>query len=290
MRFDDRRTPGARGTGGGRREGRSGGRDAQNFGSSRSDYGDNAYGGRLNDEGRQEERGWLDGATDAMSSWFGDEGSDRGGGGRADEQRRGRRDQYQDRDRNYGRRNFADQPTAGNYGRDDRTDYLDMAATEYTNERGWNDLRASDVMTSDVVTVNPDNTVQYAAHMMAERDCGAIPVVDWQGRMIGMITDRDITVRLVARHPDLTHARVAHCMTKKAFACHVNDSLQACMNAMARHQIRRMPIVDDRNQVVGIVSQGDIAHYASEHRGQGGRRIVGDIVGAISEPSEGSYS
>jgi CBS domain-containing protein len=246
-----------------------------NFGSARSDYGDRAYGGRLNEQGL--ERNWWDKTTDEVSSWFGDERAKR----RRDmDIRRG-----QNRARKYGKINrgypLGFYPIEGEpYG---------MAATQDAGSQNWQQLRARDVMTDDVVAVDPNTPVQHAARLMANYDCGAIPVINRQGKMIGMITDRDITVRLVAEGENPAYALVGDCMTRQVFACHVNDSLINCMRSMSHHQIRRMPIVNDRNQVVGIVSQGDIAQYATEKSGGGARRAVSDVVCAISEPSTSSY-
>ena len=89
-----------------------------------------------------------------------------------------------------------------------------------------------------------------------------------------MITDRDITVRGIAKHWDAGRMPVGAAMTDETFACHVDDTVQNCMQAMADHQVRRIPVVDDRDRVVGIISQADLARHA------GGR---------VSEPSGKSY-
>lgn len=248
------------------------GNNPPNYGSARSDYGELAYGGGLNREGL--DRGWWDRTSDEVSSWFGDE----------EAERRRRMDEQRDASRNR------------DYWRpEDRGYPLGFTQSESPNRgsdryvQDWHRTPAHVVMTRDVATVHPDDAVQYAARMMADCDCGAVPVVDWQGRLIGMITDRDITVRLVARNVNVAQARVGDCMTERAFACHVDEPLENCMRQMSRHQIRRIPIVDDRNRVVGIISQGDLAHHASENRGMGERRAISDVVCAISEPSRRSY-
>jgi CBS domain-containing protein len=244
------------------------------LGSARSDYGDRAYGGGLNEQGM--DRGWWDRTSDEVSSWFGDE----------EAERRRRMDERRDMasDRSYGRRY---------YGRGESERFYSDSADYYPAQfyaRDWHNLRAGDVMIRGVMTVHPDDSALHAARMMGDCDCGAIPVVDWQNRMIGMITDRDITIRLVANGVNPAHARVAECMTNKVFACHVNDPIEECMRAMSRHQIRRMPIIDDRGHIAGIVSQADIAQHAAENRGAGERRAVTDVMCAISEPTPGSYS
>jgi CBS domain-containing protein len=259
--------------GGRMREGRYSNNNPPNFGSARSDYGDRAYGGRLNEKGL--ERDWWDKMTDEVSSWLGDEESERR---RLMDERRNRI-----RERNYG------QPPGAGY----PLGFYPIESAYYPSnlyEQDWHQLRAHEVMTRNVVTVHPNDAAQYAAELMGECDCGAIPVVDWQHRLIGMITDRDITIRLVANGVNPMRARVGDCMTDKAFACHANDSLENCMRVMAHHQIRRMPIVDDHNRVVGIISQADIAQHASRHTGTGERRALSDVMCAVSEPSESSYS
>jgi CBS domain-containing protein len=140
-------------------------------------------------------------------------------------------------------------------------------------------------MTTDVICVQPEDSIQRAARAMRECDCGSLPVVDRFGRLIGVITDRDITVRLVARGVDTRQAVVEDAMTDDIVACNVNDSTESCLRMMARHQVRRLPVVDYRDRVVGIVSQGDLARHAGDHSGRGERRAVADALYKISEPA-----
>ena len=247
-----------------------------NFGSARSDYGELAYGGRLNAEGS--ERGWWDRTSDEVSSWFGDEGAERRR--RIDE----RRDRFEDRDR------FRSNERRNRFATGHRPSYETMSRSRMSERSDWRQARAVDAMTQNVATVHPNDSVSYAARVMGECDCGAIPVVDRQGRMVGMITDRDIAIRLVGNGVETMHARVNDCMTDEVFACHVDDSLQECMRLMKHHQIRRVPIVDDSNRIVGIVSQADLAQHAAENSGRGERRAMTDVVCAVSEPTSGSYS
>jgi CBS domain-containing protein len=210
----------------------------------------------------QDERRWLDRAADEVASWFGDE-----------EAERRRRVDLKDDYRSYGDGRW---PEAGRNGRG-------------TRGGGWSEVRVSDVMTRDVVTVRPDDYAEHAARLMREFDCGAIPVVDRSGRLVGMLTDRDITVRLVARGMDIRRARVGDCMTERAFACHQDEAVEGCVREMARRQVRRIPIVDDRDRVVGIISQSDLARHAGGHHGRGERREMADMLSAVSEPSRRIY-
>jgi CBS domain-containing protein len=144
-------------------------------------------------------------------------------------------------------------------------------------------------MTRDVVRVHPQDSLLHAAKLMYGYDCGSLPVVDRNNRLIGMITDRDITVRGVAKHWDAGSMPVGAVMTDETFACHMDDTVQNCMQAMADHQVRRIPVVDDRDRVVGIISQADLARHAGGRNAEIGRRAVAEVVREVSEPSTGSY-
>jgi CBS domain-containing protein len=99
-----------------------------------------------------------------------------------------------------------------------------------------------------------------------------------------MLTDRDIAMRLVANEVDTHNAIVADCMTDGAFASYADDSVRECMRQMSRQRIRRLPVVNDRGQVIGIVSQGDLARHAGNYPGRGERRAMADVLCAVSEP------
>jgi CBS domain-containing protein len=125
-------------------------------------------------------------------------------------------------------------------------------------------LRAGDVMTARVMTVRPEDSIELAARLMSESDCGALPVVDASKQLLGIITDRDIMVRLIAKGVSVPHAQVSDCMSDEAFACGVNSSVQSCIFAMSWHQVRRIPIVDQDHRVVGILSKGDLERFLCE--------------------------
>jgi CBS domain-containing protein len=119
-------------------------------------------------------------------------------------------------------------------------------------------MRAGEVMTRDVVTVRPDTSVREAARMMKKLNVGALPVCDGQ-RLMGMLTDRDIVVRATAdgMQPDTT--LVLAVMTEEVCSCFEDDSVEKIERAMAERQIRRVPVVDSENRLVGIVALGDLA-------------------------------
>lgn len=138
-------------------------------------------------------------------------------------------------------------------------------------------MRAGEVMTRDVVTVGPDATVREAARMMDDLNVGALPVCDGR-RLVGIITDRDITVRATAdgMQPDRTPVHVV--MTDDVRWCFEDDSIEEIGREMARQQIRRMPVVDGGKRLVGMVTLGDLA----TDRAPG----TAEALRSISEPSE----
>lgn len=112
-------------------------------------------------------------------------------------------------------------------------------------------------MTTDVVVAVPEMTVQEAARLMAELDAGVLPVVDG-GRLRGMVTDRDIAVRAVAlgKGPE---TKVAEVMSPGARYCFEDDVLEAAVAGMGDHQIRRMPVLSNAGELVGMLSLSDAA-------------------------------
>jgi CBS domain-containing protein len=116
-----------------------------------------------------------------------------------------------------------------------------------------------DVMTSDVQTISPGDTVRRAAQMMDDLNVGSLPVCDGR-KLVGMITDRDITVRSTAagQSPDAT--RVGDVMSEDVRICYTNQTVDEVLDQMGDTQIRRIPVLDEQtHQMVGIVSLGDMA-------------------------------
>lgn len=126
-------------------------------------------------------------------------------------------------------------------------------------------------------------TLREVARMMVEHDCGEIPVCDSRqnGHVMGVITDRDICCRAVADGMDVNTAAVSTCMTSPAVTCNPDMTLEECCNLMEQNMIRRVPVVDQNDCVVGIVSQADIAC-------KGDAGVLTEIVKEISQPTEES--
>jgi CBS domain-containing protein len=138
--------------------------------------------------------------------------------------------------------------------------------------------KVQDVMTKNVATVSPNQTVQEAAQIMSEKNIGALPVVE-NGQVIGMITDRDITLRTSAQGKDPASIRVSEVMTNRVVTGTPDMSVQEAANVMAQHQVRRLPIVEN-NQLQGIVALGDIAANTVYDQ------AAGQALTNISEPSQ----
>lgn len=134
-----------------------------------------------------------------------------------------------------------------------------------------------EVMTRDVQTISTQDSVQRAAQLMDELNVGAIPVVD-DGKLVGMVTDRDITVRSVAIGQDPASTRVNDVMSTDVRTCTVEQSVEDVLAQMADVQIRRVPVVDGNGQVIGIVSLGDVVTKAPAD--------VEQTLDEISTPSE----
>lgn len=118
-----------------------------------------------------------------------------------------------------------------------------------------------EVMTADPVCCLGTDTVDKAAQLMRSEDVGPMPVVDnFQNRkLLGIVTDRDLAMKVVAESRDSRMTRVQDVMTRKVATCHPEDDLQKAMGTMSAHQVRRIPVVDQNGAIVGIIAQADIA-------------------------------
>lgn len=134
----------------------------------------------------------------------------------------------------------------------------------------------STVMTPNPATCKVNTSVREIARMMLENDCGQIPVIDDQGRPLGVVTDRDIAVRVIANGGDGT-ATAGEAMTTPVKTVRANDELKDCVCMMEEAQIRRVPVVDDSGKLTGIVALADIALA-------GKSRATAEVVKEVSAP------
>lgn len=129
-------------------------------------------------------------------------------------------------------------------------------------------MKAAEIMTRDLRTVTADSRLEEAARLMRDADVGLIPVVDGteSRKVVGVISDRDIAIRVVAEGRDPSGATVREAMSGDVRCCREDSSVDEVMQVMGREQVRRVPIVDERGALVGIVAQADIVKDAPSDR------------------------
>jgi len=121
--------------------------------------------------------------------------------------------------------------------------------------------KCNEVMTKNPVCCLPDDMVTKAAGLMKSKNIGSIPVIENEQtkKLIGIVTDRDLTLNVVAKGLDAKSTKVEAVMTRKVVTCHAEDDLQIALDAMAENQLRRIPVVDNDNKILGIIAQADVA-------------------------------
>ncbi len=120
-----------------------------------------------------------------------------------------------------------------------------------------------DVMHAGIETHAPETPLAKVAKTMKDKDIGAVPIVD-KGKLVGMVTDRDIAVRALANGRDASKLTAKDVMSKSVACCHDSDSVVSASRLMQERCIRRLPVIDESNDIVGIVSLGDLTHAMSE--------------------------
>lgn len=140
--------------------------------------------------------------------------------------------------------------------------------------------KARDIMTANPRVVTPNDSIQRAAEIMRDSDVGVVPVVDDQGsmRLAGLVTDRDIAVRVVAEGRNTGDIRLSDVMSSGISTVGPDDGVDSVMELMKREQVRRVPVCEG-DRLVGIIAQADIA------TDQGSDKKTGDVVEKISEPN-----
>jgi CBS domain-containing protein len=132
-----------------------------------------------------------------------------------------------------------------------------------------------ELMTADPRTVRPGDSVVDAANLMRGEDAGIAPIVDGE-RLVGVITDRDITIRVVAEGRDPSSTRVEEVASQDVVTVDPAQELDEALRLMATHQVRRLPVVEEDGKLVGILAQADVARHADAER-------TGEVVEEISE-------
>jgi CBS domain-containing protein len=132
-----------------------------------------------------------------------------------------------------------------------------------------------DVMTSNPCSIDAEKSVAYAAKMMRDEDVGLAPIVEGD-KLIGMLTDRDIAIRVVAEGRDPGQVKVRDVASKQVVTIDPQQDLDEALRIMAKHQVRRLPVVEEDGKLVGVVAQADVAR-------EGDDKQTGKLVEEISE-------
>jgi CBS domain-containing protein len=140
--------------------------------------------------------------------------------------------------------------------------------------------KIAEVMTQRPRAVTAQMTVREAARLMDEEDVGSLPVVDEGERLIGIVTDRDVAVRVVGRGLDADRTPVVEVATRDVVAVTPDHDLDDALRVMAKEQVRRVPVVMNENQLVGMLAQADVAKVGKE-------KETGELVEAISRTPRG---
>ena len=139
--------------------------------------------------------------------------------------------------------------------------------------------KCTDVMTKDVVTCTPENTIAEVARLMKTEDIGPGLILDNEQSktLVGIVTDRDIVVKAIADGKDVKTTRVGDVMSKKLVTCRADDDVDVAMKSMAQFQLRRIPVVGENMKLLGIISQADVATRVDAPE------KTGEVVKEISE-------
>jgi CBS domain-containing protein len=144
---------------------------------------------------------------------------------------------------------------------------------------------ARSLMHTDVRVCSPDDSLDQVAHLLWDADCGALPVVDHSGRLVAVITDRDVCMATYIQGSAPCAVRVASVMSKHVHTCAPDESLARMCEIMSQHQVRRLPVVDAEHHLVGIVSIADVARHLNglppEHQA---RHLLVTTLSAICDP------
>jgi CBS domain-containing protein len=142
--------------------------------------------------------------------------------------------------------------------------------------------KCNEVMTKNPVCCLPTDMVTKAADLMKSENIGSIPVIENEQteKLVGIVTDRDLALRIIAEGLDAKSTKVEAVMTRKVVSCLAGDDVQKALDAMSEHQLRRIPVVDNDNKVVGIIAQADVATRVDQPE------KTAEIVKEISQANE----
>ena len=135
-------------------------------------------------------------------------------------------------------------------------------------------MRVADAMTSGVRIAEPNETLPHAAKKMRTQNIGALPVVE-DGKLVGMVTDRDIVIRVVGANKDAAAVKVEEIMSDECFWCSESEALEDAVRIMEQNKVRRLPVMNDANEIVGMLSLEDVAVHAPAS-------LTGEVLKAVA--------
>jgi CBS domain-containing protein len=141
-------------------------------------------------------------------------------------------------------------------------------------------MNVSEIMTENPKCCSPDTSLQDVAKLMIDNDCGEIPVLDEQGRPVGVVTDRDIACRCVAEGKDPRQTTAREAMSEPVATVRADESLESCCRLMEGNQIHRVPVVDESGACCGIVAMADVARQDEE------ADLAVGVMRNVSKPTE----
>ena len=144
-------------------------------------------------------------------------------------------------------------------------------------------MQVREIMSDNPACCAPDTSLVEVARMMVEQDCGEIPVCDAARKPIGVVTDRDIACRLVAKGKDPTKATAEDCMSTPVVTVRPESTVDECAQLMEQYQLRRLPVVAKDGECCGMIAQADLARKAP-------RSTSAEVVSKVSEPNVFSSS
>jgi CBS domain-containing protein len=146
-------------------------------------------------------------------------------------------------------------------------------------------MRIHDIMSTPVVVCDLNDSLNGAARLMWEHDCGVVPVVKEDGRIAGILTDRDVSMAAYTQGKPLFDIAVGQAMAKRVFSCREDDSLESAARIMTDNHVRRLPVLDGHDRPVGLVSFSDIVRVASEtlHGHEADHEVLRELA-VITQP------
>ena len=142
-------------------------------------------------------------------------------------------------------------------------------------------MKVRELMTKNPATCTPETNIQNVAQLMEKHDCGAIPIADSSDdrKVVGIVTDRDIVTRLVAKGTNPLESQASDAMTASIVSVNADDTVEDCAELMEEKQVRRLIVTDDGGSYAGIVAQADVALRTSDE-------MTGEVVEEVSERSQ----